>query len=331
MTGIGRLIVVSNRLPVTVRRVGKSWRAVRNPGGLVSALDPVMRERDGLWIGWPGEAPVDDDGEYDAVLSRWLRDHDCARVDLPAGDPPRLLRGLFQPDPVAALPPVLVAARVRSGRLGCLRPGQRAVPRRRAGAPPAGRSGVDPRLPPDAAARASFGKQRRDARIAFFLHIPFPSSDVFRLLPRRDELLSGLLGADAVAFHTHDYLQHFRHCLLRILGLGSRMDCVDTGSRVVSARGPPDRHRGGRVRRPGGAAIGRCSAAITDLRQRFAGQRRPARRRPPRLHQGHPRAAPNLPLPAASRIRNFTGRSCWSRWPFRRGRRSPTTPSSARR
>ena len=47
-------------------------------------------------------------------------------------------------------------------------------------------------------------------RVGFFLHIPFPASEMFRILPRRDELLRGLLGADLVAFQTHLDLQHFR-------------------------------------------------------------------------------------------------------------------------
>ena len=70
MTSTDGLIVVANRLPVTVRRIGSSWRAVRNPGGLVSALDPVLRETDGRWIGWPGEAPAEPDAAYDEVLAR---------------------------------------------------------------------------------------------------------------------------------------------------------------------------------------------------------------------------------------------------------------------
>ena len=83
MTSTDGLIVVANRLPVTVRRIGSSWRAVRNPGGLVSALDPVLRETDGRWIGWPGEAPAEPDAAYDEVLARWLREHHCIGVDLP--------------------------------------------------------------------------------------------------------------------------------------------------------------------------------------------------------------------------------------------------------
>jgi len=63
-------------------------------------------------------------------------------------------------------------------------------------------------------------QQRPDATIGFFLHIPFPSFEIFRLLPQtwRAEILEGLLGADLVGFHTYDYAQHFLRSVLRVLG-----------------------------------------------------------------------------------------------------------------
>ena len=65
-----------------------------------------------------------------------------------------------------------------------------------------------------------------EARVGFFLHIPFPASETFRILPHRDEVLRGLLGADLVAFQTHLDLQHFRSSLLRVLGVPSALDRV---------------------------------------------------------------------------------------------------------
>ena len=56
------------------------------------------------------------------------------------------------------------------------------------------------------------------ARIGFFLHIPFPSSEVFRILPWRREVLNGLLGADLVGFHTFAYMRHFVTSLLHVNG-----------------------------------------------------------------------------------------------------------------
>ena len=57
-----------------------------------------------------------------------------------------------------------------------------------------------------------------DAQIGFFLHIPFPSYEVFRLLPWRKEILTGLLGSDLIGFHTYDYVRHFTSSVRRILG-----------------------------------------------------------------------------------------------------------------
>jgi hypothetical protein len=61
-----RLVVVSNRLPVTMRRSGGRWVAERSSGGLVAALGPVLERGGGLWIGWPGASP-DGPGEDRAV------------------------------------------------------------------------------------------------------------------------------------------------------------------------------------------------------------------------------------------------------------------------
>ena len=72
-----------------------------------------------------------------------------------------------------------------------------------------------------------------DARIGFFLHIPFPSSEVFRILPEREELLLGLLGADSIAFQTHGHLHNFRRALLQVLGLESSFDEVQHDGRAI--------------------------------------------------------------------------------------------------
>jgi len=65
-----------------------------------------------------------------------------------------------------------------------------------------------------------------DARIGFFLHIPFPSSEVFRLLPQRERLLEGMLGADLVGFHTAGYLRHFASSVLRLTSAPAEVDRI---------------------------------------------------------------------------------------------------------
>src|SRR5439155_16046133 len=72
-----------------------------------------------------------------------------------------------------------------------------------------------------------------------FLHIPFPSSEIFPILPRREELLQGLLGADLVAFQTHGHLQQFRSALLRVLGMESKVTEVAVDARPVRLEALP--------------------------------------------------------------------------------------------
>lgn len=76
-------------------------------------------------------------------------------------------------------------------------------------------------------------KEIPEATIGFFLHIPFPSMEVFRYLPWRNEILNGVLGADLIGFHTYDYSRHFLSCILRILGKEQNYGQIVAGDRVV--------------------------------------------------------------------------------------------------
>jgi trehalose 6-phosphate synthase/phosphatase len=69
--------------------------------------------------------------------------------------------------------------------------------------------------------------------VGFFLHTPFPSSEVYRLLPAREEVLRGLLGSDYVSFQVGDYARHFRSSCLRILGVDSEPDAIELGGRRI--------------------------------------------------------------------------------------------------
>jgi len=77
--------------------------------------------------------------------------------------------------------------------------------------------------------------------IGFFLHIPFPQFEIYRLLPAlwRREILEGLLGADLVGFHTHDYAKYFLGCVQRILGNKQRMGEVMLDRRTVKVAAYP--------------------------------------------------------------------------------------------
>ncbi|MBU2614218.1 MAG: bifunctional alpha,alpha-trehalose-phosphate synthase (UDP-forming)/trehalose-phosphatase [Elusimicrobia bacterium] len=76
-----------------------------------------------------------------------------------------------------------------------------------------------------------------DTPVGFFLHIPFPPIEIFRLLPKkwRLEILKGLIGADLLGFHTHDYTQNFLKCTLRLLGFDHNMGNITTDNRILKA------------------------------------------------------------------------------------------------
>jgi len=80
-----------------------------------------------------------------------------------------------------------------------------------------------------------------EVNIGFFLHIPFPSSEIFRMLPNnwRDSILNGLLGADLIGFHTNDYTQHFLRSVKRTLGLEIHQNYIHLDNRIVKAEAFP--------------------------------------------------------------------------------------------
>ena len=73
----------------------------------------------------------------------------------------------------------------------------------------------------------------QEARIGYFLHIPFPSFEVFRLFPWRREIIEGLMGSDLIGFHTYDYVSHFLNSARRILGLEHDLGLIRKGYRYT--------------------------------------------------------------------------------------------------
>ena len=75
--------------------------------------------------------------------------------------------------------------------------------------------------------------KKPNTNIGYFHHIPFPSYELFRVLPEREEILEGLLGADLIGFHTHDYMRHFISAIYRVLNLNCNLDEVSLNNRIV--------------------------------------------------------------------------------------------------
>lgn len=82
--------------------------------------------------------------------------------------------------------------------------------------------------------RKAIGNTKKDVKIGFFLHTPFPSSEIYRILPVRSEILEGVLPCDLIGFHTYDYARHFLSACNRVLNLSTMPNAVQYKGRTVN-------------------------------------------------------------------------------------------------
>ncbi len=227
-----KLIVVSNRLPVTLAHEGENWIAKPSSGGLATAMGPILKGSGGLWIGWPGDDGTLDPAERDRILHSGSEGYRYVAAELEPGKAQAFYEGyanqtvwpLFHYFPTRMNFTVESWDAYKSGNHAFCR----AVSRVSNGEDLIWIHDYHLMLLPDC-----LREQTRNAKIGFFLHIPFPSSEVFAMLPKREAVLKGLLGADLIAFHTHLYLQHFRASLLRVLGIESQIDSLEYDGRTI--------------------------------------------------------------------------------------------------
>ncbi|MGJ9411512.1 trehalose-6-phosphate synthase [Aeromicrobium sp. CF4.19] len=231
--GLAEFVVIANRLPVdrvATADGGTTWRT--SPGGLVTALEPVMRRNGGAWIGWHGAAderlrPFEHNGlklvpvhltsqevrEYYEGFSNatlWPLYHDVVA-------PPEFHREWWDSYVEVNQRFAERAAKVaRKGAVVWIQDYQlQLVPQ-------------------------MLRELRPDLRIGFFLHIPFPPAELFQQLPWRRQILQGLLGADLVGFQLPGAAQNFVRLVRQRVGHKTHRDTVYLpDNRTVTARAYP--------------------------------------------------------------------------------------------
>src|SRR5216110_1309322 len=212
---MSRLVLVSNRLPFALEPAGKGqWRVTPSPGGLVSALGPVLRGRGGTWIGWPGIA-----GEIpDAPFSKATRGVGYSVVPVALSEAERdefyfgysneVIWPLFHDlqnfcnfEPAFWQTYKTVNERYAEAIARHCRPGDFIWVH-------------DYHLMYVAQALRERGVR---AVLSFFLHIPFPPFDIFAKLPQQQRLLRALLEFDLLGFQTRRDLRNFVQCARQVI------------------------------------------------------------------------------------------------------------------
>ncbi|WP_083906477.1 alpha,alpha-trehalose-phosphate synthase (UDP-forming) [Acaricomes phytoseiuli] len=226
------LVVVANRLPVDRVQTANGevdWR--RSPGGLVTALAPVMAKTDGAWIGWHGapDEKVEPFANGDMFLVPVPLDEEEVELYY-EGFANTTLWPLYH-DVIA--PPEFHRTWWEAYR----RVNQRFADAAAAYAAPGATVWVQdyqlqlvPRLLREA---------RPDLRIGFFNHIPFPPLEIYAQLPWRRPVLEGLLGADLIGFQRANDANNFLRCVRRFFGLTAKQNTVNYEDRAVRAEAFP--------------------------------------------------------------------------------------------
>jgi alpha,alpha-trehalose-phosphate synthase [UDP-forming] len=255
-------VVVANRLPVDRFELADGsveWRP--SPGGLVTALLPVMRGVEGAWVGWSGspggggDAPFDADGVH------------LVSVALTTDEVESYYEGFANSTLWPLYHDVIVAPQFH-------RPWWDAYVR------------INERFAEASAQQAAPGatvwvhdyqlqlvpgilrRRRPDLRIGFFNHIPFPGYEIFAQLPWRRQIVEGLLGADLIGFQRQQDASNFLRACRRAANLPTRGTLIRVPAAGAGATGPADPRRGSRDVRAAAFPISIDFAELDSLSRR---------------------------------------------------------------
>ncbi|MBP7050120.1 MAG: bifunctional alpha,alpha-trehalose-phosphate synthase (UDP-forming)/trehalose-phosphatase [Phycisphaerae bacterium] len=229
---MARLVIVANRLPISVLRHEGQLHANPSPGGLATGLAALPDSLKRVWVGWPGVSGEALEAEGKEYLREQLATEDCVPVFLSQQQIDQYYLGFCNKTiwPLFHYFPGRTAFEQESWKsyeqvnrlfrdelMEVIRPGDTVwvhdfqlmlLPQL-----------LRERIP--------------ELAIGYFLHIPWPSYELFRLLPWREEILRGLLGADLLGFHTHDYARHFLSSIARICGIEHTVGEITVHNRIA--------------------------------------------------------------------------------------------------
>ncbi|RYE21421.1 MAG: bifunctional alpha,alpha-trehalose-phosphate synthase (UDP-forming)/trehalose-phosphatase, partial [Sphingobacteriaceae bacterium] len=232
----GKTIIVSNRLPVKIQENNGEYTSSASEGGLATGLGTIYQEGENVWIGWPGTEISE---EKQPEITAQLEALNLHPVFLNQQEINEYYEGFSN----EILWPVFhyYASTYSNYKLSnwefYQQVNQKFADEILKIAQPGDKIWVHDYqlllLP------ALIRAKLPDVSIGFFLHIPFPSFQLFHLIPWRKELLEGLLGADLVGFHTFDDVQHFTQACARLLKVNLSSNIISLPDRLVVAEAFP--------------------------------------------------------------------------------------------
>lgn len=225
-------IIVSNRLPVSVRKEHGTLVFQPSSGGLATAMSSLGGNAPHLWVGWPGIAADDLTAQDKTLIIDRLREFKCYPVFLTRQEIKLFYDGYANSTIWPLFHYFQSYVQFDQGFWAAYKSANERF------------AAVIARLAQQDGTvwihdyhlmllPQLIRKRLPHAAIGFFLHIPFPTFEVFRLLPDRRDILEGLLGADLVGFHTYDYAHYFMSSVRRVLGRQIQSGAVLLDDRTV--------------------------------------------------------------------------------------------------
>ncbi len=229
---MNKTIIVSNRLPLQISIAGDRLKVTPSVGGLATGLKSVHKNSNDIWIGWSGIIQEDLNDLLKSKVVQAVKKEKCVSVNLTQKDIDLYYFG-FSNKTLWPLFHYFIEYTEFDNK------SWEAYKR------------VNEKFADAVIAHAIDGDQvwiqdyqlllvpalvrakKQNISIGFFNHIPFPSYEIFRIFPKRKELLEGMLGADLIGFHTYDYERHFLSSIKRILRLEVNFNKINYNNRII--------------------------------------------------------------------------------------------------
>jgi len=227
---MSKTIIVSNRLPVKIVGEEEQFSFKTSEGGLATGLGSIYKQEDNIWIGWPGN--IIESAEKQQEVVQMLEKENLVPVFLTQLQINNFYEGFSNETLWPIFHYMATYARFEQEFWKAYIEVNRIFAEK-----------VLEHVSDDDTVWVhdyqlllvpSFLREAKpNLSIGFFNHIPFPSFEIFRLIPWRKELIHGILGADLIGFHTYDDVRHFLSTVTHLSGYRSSANVISVESRTV--------------------------------------------------------------------------------------------------